>query len=349
MFLALLGLSTCLQTSPPRISEVIEAHRRYLERIHTINAEIENWNSSDGGKSWELISRTHWWKDGPRERFTTWAGKAFDAAKDDFRETNFFQDQSFAPNAARGLTGWDPAADRPDDPSPLNQYYRASGSMSGALPIGSISGDPPFLLMLAPYQLDYLPEMVQNSENVTIETEESTGDPVIKFTLTGGAPELFRVTLDPKRGFAIRRVESTLPAEKNLRFVTEVTEFQEPEKGLFLPLTIRSTRRDKPSWIWERRVTGLKVNRPVASDLLQTEFPAGMKVRDAESGFIHIWGDHEPALTFKTEQEFRDYEASFYKRRAASWIGWFLAATVGLVAIGSILLWKRNQLAKLST
>ena len=50
------------------LDRVLERHQQYLDRIHTVDATIEIWDSSDGGVTWSMTMRSRWLKDGPRVR-----------------------------------------------------------------------------------------------------------------------------------------------------------------------------------------------------------------------------------------------------------------------------------------
>jgi hypothetical protein len=330
------------------LAQVVERHQRYLERIHTLDAEIETWESTAGGRSWSLTAREHWWKDGPRERYTT-SAEGFIDPGGTYRNAPIRYDNSFAPGETRHLNGWDPSQRPAEMPSPANHYHGASGTIAGTVNVGSISARPPFLMMLAATANDYLPDAVRMGMNPAVEQVNLDGREcwAVKFETKVGVPAVVRVTLDPDRGYALVRREVKTKTETPSQGTTDVVEYREVEEGLFIPTRIRTLASNEPSHIYERRVTALKVNEPVRPETLTVKFPEGIKVQDIRSGsteLYHIWGQDGPTLTFDTRQKLLEYESSFFTRSRSSPFGGFLIATGVLIAVTVVLLVLRKRL-----
>ncbi|GIW89322.1 MAG: hypothetical protein KatS3mg108_3646 [Isosphaeraceae bacterium] len=345
--LPLLFLMSSPLQDPMSLERVLEAHRSYLERIHSLEAEIEGWKSVDGGANWTLTSRNRWRKDGPRERHSSWANGAYDV-DGTFRPSELLFDYAYSPDETRSLQGWDWANPPSTPPSPANHYHMTSAILSGPTRTGSVSGIPPFLMMLAPTLDDYLPDAVRHGTATSLQRIE--GDRghrwEVSFETTHGVPAAIRVTLDPGRGYAPIRREIRTRGSKPAHSVAEVMEYQEVEPSLFIPTRIQHRTTSQPGILREVRVKGLSFNKPVSADALTFDFPEGIRVHDTRSGAFHIWGSNGPRQTFPSREEFLQYERTFFQRKPPSTPPWIYAgASLALAATLGWLMWLRRRLA----
>lgn len=330
------------------LEKVLERHQQYLDRIHTLDATIEVWDSKDGGTTWSVTMRYRWVKDGPRERTTSWSSGYTDPGGT-FRQEEVRLDTSFAPGETRHLQGWDAEHPPTEQPSPANRYHKAMAQIGGGARNRTLSSTPPVLMMLAPTYEDYLPGAVHGGSNSSLERATHDGRACwdIRFSTQVGVPAVYRVTLDPTRGFAMIRQEARSQTKDPAGGVAEVVEFREAEEGLFIPVRIRATSPDQPSRIVERRVTSLEVNEPVPAEALTVRFPEGMRVLDSRSSpnnVVTIWGTDGPALTFDTPAAYEEYTKSFFKRKPPTPNGWLLGATAISIAAAVVLLLVRRRL-----
>lgn len=330
----------------PTLDTVLRRHQQYLDRIHTVDATIEFRESVDRGTNWSVAMRYRWLKDGPRERVTMWANGYTDEGGVR-RDKEVRSDTSFAPDETRILQRWDPEKPPPEPPSPANQYHGAAAQIAGPVRDGTISHQPPFYLMLAPTLTDYLPAAVRTGSNVSLARGMHNGLPIwdVRFGTKAGMEASYRVGLDPERGFAIVRHEVRSRAGVG---VSEVVEFREVEDGLYFPVLIRQTSPDQPEKLYERRVTHLKVNEPVAPESLVVNFPTGMLVPDTRvvPRRLSIWGSDGPERTFKTPQEYWLYERGSASRQSANSSLWFLLATAATVVAVIVLCLIRGRIAR---
>lgn len=351
MIAALLALGTIAQAPADgmTLDEVLERHQRYLDRIHTVDATIEIWDSKDGGATWSMTAQYHQLKDGPRERLTLRASGSVDQGGV-YREKAVRVDASYTGEETRHLQGWDAEHPPAEPPSPANRYHGASAQIGGAPRDETISRQPALLMMLAPTYEHYLPGAVRSGSNASLERVMLDGRTCweIRFDTTVGIPASYRVTLDPRLGFAMVRHEARSKTSEPAGGVSEAVEFREVEQGLFIPVRIRGIPSGQPNRIVERRVTSLKVNEPVAAEALTVKFPEDIAVSDTRTVpvVVSIWGTDGPKLTFKTSEEYRQYIERFLGRKPASLLGWFLGATAVLVAVAAVLLVVRRRIGR---
>ncbi|GIW89320.1 MAG: hypothetical protein KatS3mg108_3644 [Isosphaeraceae bacterium] len=342
--IALLGFSGH-SFEPMSLNRLLEAHQHYVDRIQSLEATWETYESRDGGSTWTMSSQDHWWKDGPRERYTSRAKGFFDLSGS-FHSSEIHIESSFSPDETRYLSGWNRERPPSSLPSPVNGYHMADASIGGPTGSGSVSGRPPYLMMLAATLEDYLPDAVRKGASASVR-QIPGGLWEITFEATlGTTPLSMGVALDPRRGFALARREVRPKEPSQPRGVWEITEYQEVAPGLFIPTRIRIQSPDQPGHLREIRVTTLKVNKPLPAESLTLEFPEGMKVHDTRSGAFHIWGSNGPRQTFPSREEFLQYERAFFKRKPPSTpLGIYAGASLALAATLGWLVWLRRRLA----
>jgi hypothetical protein len=346
---SLAALFSAMPQDAASLDRVLDAHRSYLERIQTLEAEIERWESVDNGASWRLTGRDLWRKDGARERHTSWANGYYDVGGT-FRPSELRLDYAYSPDEVRFLQGWDRENPPPTPPSPANHYHMASAILSGPTQKGSVSGTPPFLMMLAPTLDDYLPDAARHGSGRSLRRIE--GDRghswEVAFDTAHGVPAEVRVTLDPNRGYAPSRQEIRTRGPKSGRSVAEVLEYKEVEPSLFIPTRIRLQTPDQRGPLREVRVKGLRVNEPLPSDALTFQFPEGVRVHDVRSGVFHIWGSTEPRQTFASREEFERYERGLLKRKPSSTPLWaYAGVSLSLAAtLWWLMRWRRRLVAR---
>jgi hypothetical protein len=238
------------------------------------------------------------------------------------------------------LNGWDESKSFDAPPTPSNHYHRASASIGSATATASISGSPPYLMMLAPTLHEYLPDAVRHGTGATLKRVKSDRGDLweIAFQTTVGVPASYRVTVDPSRGYALSRKELTTRTKENGRSQVDVLDYEEVEPGLFIPVRIRISIPDQPGTLRELRVKNLKVNQPVPADALTLRFPQGMKVQDTRKNVAHIWGVDGPERTFATEAELVRYEQAILSKRSSPWPWLFIFGVASLLI--TAVLWR---------
>lgn len=342
-FIALVAMSW-QSPQPMSLRRVLEMHQHYLDRIQSLDATMESYESRDGGSSWTLSSRERWWKDGPRERYTSSSNGFYDLSGT-FRQSDIHLEYSYSPDETRYMNGWNREKAPSSLPSPANHYHMAAATIGGPATSGSLSGRPPYLMMLAATLEEYLPDAVRHASSSSL-TQTADGMWEVALDTTLGVPATMRVTLDPRRGFAIARREVASRGPEPQRGLMEVTEYQEVAPSLFIPTRIQIRTPDRPGHLREVRVTRLRVNEPLSPDFLTLQFPEGMKVQDTRSGVWHIWGPHGPKQTFASKEELDRYERGFGFRGSSSLPLWIYAgASLTLAAVLWWLMRVRRRLA----
>ena len=333
----------------PTLDEVLHRHQQYLDRLHTLKATVEAWDSRDGGKTWSLAVRFRWFKDGPRERYTSQASGYTDPSGR-FQAAEIRAENSFSPVETRMLTGWNAEHPPSEPPSPLNNFHGAAARIGSAPTNGSISGSPPAYMLLSPTPFDYLPGAVQAASRPSLSKITLNGRDCweVSFKSIDGLPASYRVALDPARGYAIVRVVSLTSTKPTQGGVSEAIAFREVEDGLFIPILIRGSFSHEPGHITERRVTELNVNQPIADGDLLVRFPEDMGVMDTREGsqfVFHIWGIDGPKRTIRSSAEYQAFLRNGFRHKqpVPPWaIGLMIASALAVV----LLLMFRSRLRR---
>jgi hypothetical protein len=336
--ICLLGQTNSEEMSLERL---LALNQQMLDRIRTLDATLEIWESEDGGATWTMTRRVRWLKDGPRERTIEWAN-GIGTASGAFVSTLYWRDQSFSPEETRVLVGWNPEQPPDRAPSPLNRFNGVRGDMSPPSSDDATRGYAPRLFYLAPLQTS-LAAAVAGDSNASVRPVTIGEHTCWEVVFDPKLPDAiaYRVTIDPARGHAIVRTELQTTGLSQNRFGRNAISFVEIEQGVHFPTLVRQVYRRDPdtAYIYERRLTGVKVNGPINPSDLTVTFPEDYAVYDHRTGSpsVYIWGTNAPKLTFSPKQ-FEDSQLwliarSFFSRKSVASTSACLGAIVALVLL----------------
>jgi hypothetical protein len=131
----------------------------------------------------------------------------------------------------------------------------------------------------------------------------------------------YQVSIDPAHHFLIRRIEYRAMkgawAKLKIRYVVEVTRFQDCGEGVELPAEIVGVggERDRPM-SHRSEIEILSCNQDLPADTFLVSYPDWLRVFDRDTGAIHVWGpDGKPRLSFANSAE---YDRWWRPRQAAA-------------------------------
>jgi hypothetical protein len=363
MLTAFLIAVVCQVVDQPVTTDwLLDKNEEALARIHSLRATVESRGSVDGGSSWQLLETIRLVRSGSRERVT----RAVRAIINKGRFESLSDDFAVWLNTPEGT--WDLGGMDPDHPpSESVSYIEREVAHKGPRITGRISsprnpGPHGYDGTPAPTALGFvvfnhtLREMRQHSGNVVpVKGHDERGDPT--WVLRLKAPEgyaAYEVHLNPKYGYMISawRCVGLLASNRGLEGNWQVEEFQEPAPGIFIAKKTRQTGQDpefKTPLILTNTITVADVNRPIPDSDLRLEYPAGVVIGDERDQTFNIWGDGKPALTFKSQSEFRNWRIEQITQALKSRRGWWqepvtLALIVGAIVLLAALLAYRRRL-----
>jgi hypothetical protein len=256
-----------------------------------------------------LVRECEWkiWSSGIQHRrlarvFYSWGPEEVVQFPDPHGQVN---DVSWDDKEVRNLQGWDP-----DHPFQLplefgrnaGEFGQVHGGMAVRDPTARANDVEALGLLWEIYPGWSLAEAAKVANFVEEEGAEG-GDIRLRLQSTD-QPELARavgrlIDIDPEHDCLVCRIESQSP-----RSVTEVVEFAKSASGIWIARELRSTLDGRPSGrLFLQEFT---INEPIPASQLQTQFPQGAKVRDAE-GSLHLWGDGKPEKTFRNSEALTQY------------------------------------------
>lgn len=323
---------------PGEVAEWLRQRQQALGRIASLQAEVDVVEFQ--GDQEELSWTVRWWKDGPREKFTTrWyvtsamvqseekpekrgriSVPRFPQAKDPSQVPQIPPDlmklgtehrvQEVARHGAvvrqldiRFGTSGSRALHVPLHPAGPHgfDFSRTEGSLRPWAAGRLLSPTPALLLDFALGDYRSLDKVIAAARQVRWRREEDGRVTILCALAVPDAAEF-------------EALEFTLdPARGYLLWRVsapqggrrEVVEVAEPQPGVYFPTRVRLGTPQQTNL--ELRVRKLRVNEPVSPEVFEVVFPEGAKVNDSTGPrqVIHLWGrDGRPARTFETPQAF---------------------------------------------
>lgn len=337
-------LACCIASysAAPTAGDLLQKYEEGSSRIHAISAVVELKYSDDGGQTWRQVLSYVAHRSGQREYVEQTMFHAY--AEGRLNETNITRRLLTTPEGRTGLSyvGLKPA-EAPDpsyDPLELElSQKKITGQIDPPQPFGSQGYRSNWMVpaLLQPADRYTLRDLWEASKPTPVEGKDHKGRPIWDIRLKSPTKDAeFLVSLDPAHNYQICRVRTFDAHKKPVEYFGDlfVSEFQEPKPGIYIPKVIKGIVKADPNRVQEVLVRDVNVNEPVADDVFQLKFPAGIVVFDTtQDNCYHIWGDGKPAMTFKTPGELNQWKltkmSSFLRNRrdSGSWT-WKLALLV---------------------
>ena len=336
-----------------RLAAVLKQHERYLQAFRSLRVELVADVSRDGGKSWKRHAEGTWRKDGSRHRFTSTLFVYEVPEADGSTSTSFdpyFLDMFFDEEHCRELSY--PASQPKDEPpSPSNGYNRIRAAIVDPPSWFGNRVGPLWLFFTADSRYS-LPQHAEMGSKIRLVEKAGRGDPdlpTIELTPDYDDDLKYRLVLDPAKGYAIVQRETLLKRSGEQLAIHRVVESAEVMPGIHFPKRVRitSTRDDT---VLDVRVTALTVNQPIADEAFVVKFPKGAMVVNQQNDEIYIWGEDEPALVFKSYDEFAAWEREQLGQGGGRPVLQFLLANaVLLTGVVLVILLRRRLLRRRGT
>lgn len=352
-FLVFLSLSTFVAVpSVEECREAIEKHDAMVQGIHSIYVKVETDVLLPKNKTPELMRASESWKQGVREKTVQRTYRAF--GKDGFEDhTRVHKDgviraQAWSERILKEMDGWDTHSelDLPlDIAKDQSLFRRLKGEISDRDPARRTSFDWGMLF------LEFGPgiKLSEVAREAVIEPLESTSDDRVRFRIAA-SPHSQCVGMD----FELDKQHGYMVAKMGIGPTTNVVdEFKTFEDSITLPMHITTVIPGLATMT--SRVVDVRVNKPIADEDLDFNFPEGARVDLSSTLEIAIWGkDNKPERLFKTDGEFADFlkdRMSDSKTvgtpatplQGTSQFSVILWGNTALVAVIVLLLWLRRR------
>lgn len=334
--------------SEEEVSRLVARHQRYWDSIHTLDVEIENKVSTDGGRTWNLASKMTWRKDGPKHRFSKTLFCFSDPDSRDLVFKTFWQEYYCDANESREVLSWNPLPPR-EPLTPGNGYGRVWASIGEAPPWIANHGVPYWLFFTADSRYTLMELNQITSSRRFLGKVNIDGVELWAIELTNPEDNLVTtVYLDPDNDYAITRREIRVPASESvpraLTGVHRVLERKEVKPGIRFPIRAEFIHSEKAVTVV--RVLSVRVNEALPENAFEIVFPSGAKVINWKTGEIYIWGDGRPALTFTDDEKFREWERAQMGYSPARTATTFVLINVAFLLLIVLILVVRRRLSR---
>jgi hypothetical protein len=328
----------------PTLDTLVRDHEANLRRIHSIKGVLESLLSVDRGKTWTKNRTTYIARSGEKEHTFVQNYIVNNGTK--VENATSFEDILATPD---GL--WTMAGSKADQipQRAMTMLDRAIGTkVSGLIrppepceAYGHRFNTWGTEVMLLPDQEYSLEELCQKNPGVrAVERTDKKGGLLWELALK--APEkTYVISISPSHGCLIAKAEVTIPAGK---FTFTVDEYQECERGVFLPKKVRfDDSFGSKKFLVETTLKDVEVNVPIDDKEFQIRYPEGIGVSNLVENVHYVWGKGKPAKTFDTLDDFNRWKKTETARLMSelqggqsSWTEWILLGVVLLVLVGLI-------------
>jgi|GEM_PF-5877965 len=345
--------------------ELVKRHEEYLRSIRSLKCSIDQRVSFDGGKNWTVTKTFKLARSGEVERVhSVEYFRSLPGYKLERLIPIVHTDSMFDAKSLLSMQGYNPEHP-PAEPVTALQQMVTRQKIGGAIRAaqqagtfgykGALSCD--YLLLMLADDTRSLRELLDSNPNVKPTARKNEGgEEVWDLPLKSeDGRVLFEISLAPKHGYAITEIRRRPLRGNGGTGRAVVTEFCEPDRGIFLPKVYKTTIAGNPKYLRETIVRDAQVNSPISEVELSFRFPEGIEVADVQKNVYYLWGKGSPSRTLTTEELNRRREEEYAKARKTlrtmnpnhTWVFALIGISAVVIVFLAILRYRQRASASL--